>query len=165
MYTWTDLLLISAEVESFPVRKLEPNFPGVGLGAYRGVLIPFLVNFGAPREGLPAGVAITFWVFRSGDSGLGNDGRDLGRSEGLVGRPGPTDWLSFDIDGVGGVYALPSARPPRLNAAREGVVGVKESESAGVEIRLKALLDGRKIPAPGTDVVKYRILNQVRSIS
>lgn len=104
-------------------------------------------------------MAITFWVFRSGDSGLGNDGRDLGRSEGLVGRPGPTDWLSFDIDGVGGVYALTSARPPILNAAREGVVGVKAVE---VEIRLKALFDGRKIPAPGTEVVKYPILIRVR---
>lgn len=150
---------MSAEAESFPARKLEANFPGVGLGAYRGVLIPFLVNFGAPREGLPPGVAITFWVFRSGDSGLGNDGRDLGGSEGLVGRPGPTDWLSFDIDGVGGVYALTSARPPILNAAREGVVGVKAVEG---EIRLKALFDGRKIPAPGTEVVKYPILIRVK---
>ena len=66
---------------------------------------------------------------RRGDSGLGNDGRDLGLNAGLAVRPGPTDWLSFDTDGVGGVYVLPSARPPRLNAARDGVVGVGGKES------------------------------------
>lgn len=41
-----------------------------------------------------------------------------------------------------------------------GVVGVggNESEESVGEARLKALFDGRKMPAPGTDVVKYRVL-------
>ncbi len=43
------------------------------------------------------------------------------------------DWLSFGIDGVGGVCALISARPPILNAAREGVVGVSGNESVDIE--------------------------------
>lgn len=40
--------------------------------------------------------------------------------------------------------------------AKEGVIGVegKESDDIGGEARLYALLDGRKIPEPGIDVVK-----------
>lgn len=70
---------------------LEPNLPGIGLGAYRGVPNPLLENFGAPRDGLPTGVELTFCIFLRGDSGLGKDGRDLGRNAGLAARPGPTD--------------------------------------------------------------------------
>lgn len=57
------------------------------------------------------------------------------------------------------MFAL-SARPPRLNAAREGVVGVGGNESVDMvgELRLYALLDGRKIPDPGIVVEKYRVL-------
>lgn len=49
---------------------------------------------------------------------------------GLAARPGPTDWLNLDIDGVGGVYGfiLP-AFPPRLKLARDGVVGVGGEEA------------------------------------
>lgn len=53
-----------------------------------------------------------------------------------------------------------SARPPRLKAANEGVVGVGGNRSVDKvgEVRLYALLDGRKIPDPGIVVVKYRAL-------
>ena len=53
--------------------------------------MPLLDSLGAPREGRPAGVELTFCVFLSGDSGRGRDGRDLGRKAGLGARPGPTD--------------------------------------------------------------------------
>ena len=48
----------------------------------------------------------------------------------------------------------------RVPGAREGVGGVGGMESAEKvgDSRLYALLDGRKIPAPRIDVVKYRIL-------
>lgn len=89
-------------------------------------------NFGAPREGRPMGVELMFWVLRKGDSGLGSEGRDFCRNAGLAARPGPIGWLSFEIDGVGGVCVLLSARPPRLNAARDGVVGVGGNDSEDI---------------------------------
>src|SRR5579862_8362621 len=48
-----------------PPLTLAPNFPGVGLGAYR------------PTEGRP-GVDNMFCCFRKGDSGLGRDGLGCG---------------------------------------------------------------------------------------
>ncbi len=43
-----------------------------------------------------------------------------------------------------------------MKGASDGVVGVggKEAEESVGEARLKALLDGRKMPAPGIEVVK-----------
>jgi hypothetical protein len=69
------------------------------------------------------------------------------------------------MEGVGGVKALLSPRPPRLNAASEGVVGVVGNESLETvgEARLYALLDGRNMPEPGIDVVKYRVLQSIVS--
>lgn len=65
------------------------------------------------------------------------------------------DWLSFDIDGVGGVCAVFSARPPRLKVANDGFVGVSGNDSDDITgARLKALLEGRKMPDPGIDVLK-----------
>lgn len=85
---------------------------------------PAFDNFGAPNEGRPWGVEVTFCTFRKGDSGLGREGRDFGRKAGLGARPGPIDWLSLETEGVGGVCVLFGARPPRLKAASEGFVGV-----------------------------------------
>lgn len=74
---------------------LCPNFPGVGLGAYRfddGVLT--------------AGRADSC-VLRTGDSGRATDGRPFlmcGLGARIGDRlPGPSDWLNMDFDGVGGV--------------------------------------------------------------
>ncbi len=75
---------------SLPPLTLVPNLVGVGLGAYRGPPIVLWESFGAPIEGRPKGVKLTFWVFRNGDSGRGNDGLDLALT-GLGARPGPTD--------------------------------------------------------------------------
>lgn len=72
-------------------RTLDPNLPGVGLGAYRAVFTLLFNNFGPPNEGRPCGVEVTFCAFRRGDSGLGSEGRDLGRNAGLGARPGPID--------------------------------------------------------------------------
>lgn len=114
-------------------RTLPPNLPGAGLGTLREGVIVDLEKLGAATEGLLIGVEIGFWVLRSGDSGLGREGRDLGFSAGLAALRWPTDWLSFDIEGVGGVPTGFAPLPPRLNAARDGVVGVggKESEERG----------------------------------
>lgn len=51
-------------------------------------------------------------------------------------------------------------RPEGLGSARDGVVGEggKEAEESVGEARLQALFEGRNIPAPGIDVVKYRVL-------
>lgn len=52
-------------------------------------------------EGLRPGVINC--GLRRGDSGRGKDGRVF-LNCGLPARPGPTDWLNFGRDGVGGVY-------------------------------------------------------------
>lgn len=54
-------------------------------------------------DGLEAGVDARVGGLRRGDSGLGREGRDLGLNCGLGALPGPTDWLNFDTDDVGGV--------------------------------------------------------------
>ena len=146
--------------ESLLPLTLAPNFPGVGLGAYRDPPRVLLDNCGPANDGRPAGVDIKVGAFRKGDSGLGRDGRDLGFICGLAALPGPTDWLNFDIAGVGGVYVLLSARPPILKLPSEGVVGVggNDPDDRVGEARFEARLRGRKIPAPGTEVLKYRIL-------
>jgi len=117
-------------------------------------------NCGPTSDGRPAGVDIRVGAFRRGDSGLGRDGRDLGLKCGLAALPGPTDWLNFDTEGVGGVHVLLSARPPMLKLPSEGVVGVggNDPEDRVGEARFEARLRGRKIPEPETEVVKYRIL-------
>lgn len=100
-----------------------------------------------------------FCAFLSGDSGRGRDGRALGRKAGLGARPGPTDWLDLCVEGVVLEYALISP-PPRLKPLSDGDVGVGGKESADTvgEARFFARAKGRKIPAPGIDVVKYRVL-------
>lgn len=89
---------------------------------------------------------------------------DSGRSEGLLGflspglveRPGPTDLLNAGSDGVGGVkfveFWLPALRPPIVLGV--GVCGNELEKEAGGESRLTAFVTGRKMPAPGTVVVK-----------
>ena len=146
-------------------RTLPLVLPGVGLGAYRGVAAAGFENRGAPIDVRPVGVEVAFCAFLKGDSGRGSDGRDLGFNAGLGARPGPTDWLNLDVTGVGVAWELFSARPPRLKAASDGVVGVGGDElndSVG-DALLKALFDGRKIPEPGMDVVKYRVLGRAMS--
>lgn len=113
-------------------RTLPPNLPGAGLGALReGVIVDF-EKFGTTFDGLPIGVAMAFWVLRSGDSGRGKDGRDLGFSAGLAALRGPTDWVIFDVEGVGGVPVVFKLLPPTLNAANDGVVGVGGKESVEI---------------------------------
>ncbi len=142
------------------------NLAGAGLEVYLLPPAPFFDTL-PPKEGRPIGVdrpfdaGSRFCCFRKGDSGRGREGLDLGLSWGLAIR-GPTDWLNLCIAGVGGVWAFMYESPLgalRLNPPAEGVVGVKlnEAEDKGEE-RFVARLSGRKIPAPGTEVVKYRIL-------
>lgn len=116
-----------------------PNLCG-GLGP--GVVI----------EGRGPGV---IWSLLTGDSGRASEGRGF-LPEGLAARPGPTDWLNFGKDGVGGVkfveFWFATLSPPDI----VDMVGVSGNELADVggDSRLIALDRGKKIPAPGTVVVK-----------
>lgn len=93
--------------------------------------------------------------FLSGDSGLGRDGR-LGLNIGLAGlAPGPTDCENLaGKAGVGGVNPFLVLLP--FIVLCDGVEGVPGYESVAAEgERLSARWTGKKIPAPGTMVLKY----------
>jgi hypothetical protein len=109
---------------------------------------------GVPIDGLAAGVANR--GLRRGDSGRGKDGRDF-LNCGLGARPGPTDWLNFGSDGVGGVNVFGPATLTLLIEDVEGVRG-NELEDVGGDPRFVALAKGKKIPAPSIDVTKYETL-------
>lgn len=93
---------------------------------------------------------------RAGDSGLGSDALDdfpcgLGARE-----PGPTEALNFGNAGIGGVKLVEF-----WFAALSPAVGVRgKAREAGREgpSRLRTLVTGTKMPAPGMEVVKYDIL-------
>lgn len=57
---------------------------------------------------------------------------------------------------------MPAFRPPVVEA---GVMGKELVAELGGESRLTALLRGRKIPAPGTVVVKYETLRKHMFVS
>lgn len=95
------------------------------------------------------GVWVTLGVLRYGDSGRD---RDVPR-RGLVLAPGPTDCENFGIAGVLGAKAG-FAFVERLKLAYEGVVGVGGNSSEVLDARLDARWTGRKMPEPGTEVVK-----------
>ena len=163
-------------VVSSSVRMVDPPRAEALRGpmlAFRSGLHPFLLGSPTvPRTlcenlfavGLPnrdatlgAGVAMDgreegVCSLRTGESGRGREVLGL-LPWGLGARPGPTDWLNLDRDGVGGVklveFWLPTLRPGP-------VVGVSGNELAevGGDSRLTALVRGRKMPAPGADVVK-----------
>jgi hypothetical protein len=107
------------------------------------------------------GVAERLGCFRKGDSGLGREGLPFGLNCGLGARaPGPIDWENLSIEGVSGLKFGFSA-VERLKLLKDGVVGVggKVSEDELGEARFVARWIGRKMPAPGTEVVKYRMLS------
>lgn len=96
---------------------------------------------------------------RTGDSGRGRD--ILGRlPKGLEVRPGPTDWLNFGNEGVGGVpfvaFWLATRRPD--TELPVGVRGYEPEAGVGGASRLRSLLIGTNIPLPGLDVMKYEML-------
>ena len=104
----------------------------------------------------PLGVGARFGCFRKGDSGRGNEGLEVDLSTGLGGRaPGPTDCENLGSEGVG-VLLLKGWWPLRLKSPKEGVVGVggKLSAERVGEARFDARWSGRKMPEPGTEVVK-----------
>lgn len=72
--------------------------------------------------------------------------------------PGPTDWESLGTGGVGEPYPSPgpSLPPPWNVAPKPGVLGVggKLSELSAMDARLEARWRGRKMPEPGTEVLK-----------
>ena len=106
------------------------------------------------------GVGARFGCFRKGDSGRGAGGRIFPLDMGLTVRaPGPMDWENLGIEGVLGLKCGRSM-DERLKLLYDGVVGVggKDSEDRVREARLVALWMGKKMPAPDTLVVKYRVL-------
>jgi hypothetical protein len=82
--------------ESLVPDTLCANFVGPGLAYLGGALFA-----GVPIDGLVP----PSWAFRRGDSGRGSDGRDF-FPPGLGALLGPTDWLKFGTDGVGGVNVI-----------------------------------------------------------
>jgi hypothetical protein len=108
------------------------------------------------------GVGARFGCFRNGDSGRGSEGLPFGLKTGLGAlAPGPTDCENFGMEGVSGLkFGLSVVE--RLKLLKEGVVGVggKVSEVKVGDARLIARCIGRKMPEPGTEVVKYRVLRQ-----
>lgn len=111
------------------------------------------------RAPLLAGVAVKVGCFRIGDSGRGSDGRPFGLNWGLGARaPGPTDWENLGIEGVS--LKCGFSLVERLKLLNEGVVGEggKLSEVIVGDDRFIALCIGKKMPEPGTEVVKYRVL-------
>lgn len=105
----------------------------------------------AAMEGLGPGVM----SLRTGDSGLGSEGRGSFIC-GLGARaPGPTDWLNLGIVGVGevGLMLGMRRRPPRVLLL--GVKGMEPAEPGPPLPSLRlALKVGTNIPAPGTFVEK-----------
>jgi hypothetical protein len=105
-------------------------------------------------------VGAKFGCFRNGDSGRGKDGLTFGLNSGLGARaPGPIDCEKFGRAGVSGLK-LGFSMVERLKLEYGGVVGVGGSESDVIvdEERFVARCMGRKMPDPGTEVVKYRML-------
>jgi hypothetical protein len=102
------------------------------------------------------GVGAKFGCFRIGDSGRGKDGLPFGLNSGLGARaPGPIDCEKFGRAGISGLK-LGFSVVERLKLENEGVVGVggNVSEVNVGEERFVARCIGRKMPAPGTEVVK-----------
>lgn len=133
--------------ESWVPLTLWPNLLGAGL-AYRGGAF---AAAGVPIDGLPPSCG-----FRRGDSGRGREGLDF-LKPGLGALPGPTDWLNFGSEGVGGVMAVGPCPATLTPPPTEGVVGVRGTEPSceDGEPRRMALLMGRNMPAPGIVVTKY----------
>lgn len=105
-------------------------------------------------EKLRAGVGARVGCFRNGDSGRGREGRDR-LNCGLAARaPGPTDCENLGMAGVGGVYS--DGLLAALYLAYDGVDGVpgRLSKLKAGEARLSARATGKKMPAPGIEVVK-----------
>lgn len=103
-------------------------------------------------------VGARFGCLLSGDSGLGREGR-FGLNNGLGGlAPGPIDCENLaGRAGVGGVKAFLVLLP--LSVLCEGVCGVPGNESVPAEgERLAARWTGKKMPDPGTVVLKYFVL-------
>lgn len=129
---------------------------GPGL-LYRGGPIALLENPDGVIDPFLFGVGARLGCFRKGDSGRGSDGLLCGLNTGLGARaPGPTDCENLGMEGVSGLK-LGLSRVDRLSLPPyDGVVGVGGSLPVEVgELRFDARCTGKKMPAPGTDVVKY----------
>lgn len=151
---------------------LEYGRGGPGVRGFWNVpdLGPGLLNRGGPialfekADGVTGvfrpGVGAKLGCFRNGDSGRGNDGLPFGLNRGLGARaPGPIDCEKFGRAGGSGLK-LGFSVVEMLKLENDGVVGVggKVSEVRVGEERFVARCIGRNMPDPGTEVVKYRVL-------
>jgi hypothetical protein len=136
----------------------ETRGGGAGLANLGGAPIALLEKPDGVRPPLREGVAVKFGR-RNGDSGRGSDGRPFGLNCGLGARaPGPTDCENLGIEGVSGLkWGLVVVERLKL-LYDPGVVGVGEESSDIAEERFCARWTGRKMPEPGTDVLKYCLL-------
>jgi hypothetical protein len=64
------------------------------------------------------------------------------------------DWLNFGMEGVGGVKFVEFGPPIFSPGPVVGVKGKELAADVGGDSRLTALSNGKKIPAPGVEVVK-----------
>lgn len=111
---------------------------------------------GVPAPCLP-GVGGKLGCLRKGDSGRGNDGLPLGLNAGLGARAaGPKDWENLGIEGVSGLKLGFSVVDKLKLLLKDGVVGVggRVSDVEEMDERFVARCMGRKMPEPGTEVVK-----------
>lgn len=134
---------------------------GAGLANLGGAPIALLEKPDGVRPPFRAGVAVKFGCgLRKGDSGRGNDGRPCGLNCGLGARaPGPTDCENFGSDGVSGLKCgFVVVERLKLLRYDDGVVGVGGKSSEVVDERFCARCTGRKMPEPGTEVLKYCLL-------
>jgi hypothetical protein len=115
-----------------------------------GVTLPLLLM-------LPLRLTLLLGVGGARFEGLrkGDSGREVGRVGGRA--PGPSDWENLErAEGVLSGLKFGFSVVERLKVELyKGVVGVRGKSSEVPEERLRARWTGRKIPAPGVEVVKY----------
>ena len=132
---------------------------GAGLANRGGAPIALLEKPDGVSPPLRAGVAVRFGGLRNGDSGRGRDGRPFALECGLGARaPGPTDWENLGSDGVSGLKCGLLVVERLKLLYDDGVVGVGGKSSEVADERFWARCTGRKIPEPGSDVLKYCLL-------
>ena len=162
----------SSIVSRWPSRELLREYGLEGGPGVRGFGGPGvrggagLANLGGPPMALLENCEGVTLPLRPGVGGARFEGLRIGDSgrpsDGLLGgwAPGPSDWenLDLDTDGVWGAklgFSVVDRLKLVLPLAYEGVVGEGGKSSDVPEDRLRARCTGRKMPEPGTEVVKY----------
>jgi hypothetical protein len=133
---------------------------GAGLANRGGAPIALLEKPEGASPPPRTGVAFAVGGLRNGDSGRGRDGRPLDLNWGLGARaPGPTDCENLGSEGVSGLKCGLFVVERLKLLYEDGVVGVGGKSSEVADERFWARWTGRKMPEPGTEVLKYCLLS------